>query len=220
MPERAAGGDGGVFVLGLVGRAGSGKSTVARALVAAGAAVIEADRIGHEITDHDPEVRAALTAAYGPDAYGADGTLDRARVAARVFADPAALAELNALVHPRIVGRIRAALAAYRAAGAPASVVVDAALMLDWGLDRDCDAVLAIVAPQALQLARLSASRGWNESEARARLRAQRANEAFEAAADAVIHNTGTREELERAAHEALARLRSARMRRSPHTPS
>jgi len=206
-----SGPDSGVFVLGLVGRAGSGKSSVARALAEDGAAVVEADRIGHEVTDGDPEVRAALARAYGPDVYRPDGALDRARVAARVFSDPAALAELNALVHPRIVARIRGALAAFRRAGRPHVVVVDAALMLDWGLEQDCDAVLAVIAADATQVARLRAARGWTEEEARARLAAQRGNEAFEAAADAVVRNDGTPEALAREARAALARLRASR---------
>jgi dephospho-CoA kinase len=130
-----------------------------------------------------------------------------------VFSDRRALAELNALVHPRIVERIRARLAAFRAAGRPPVVVVDAALMLDWGLEGECDAVLAVVAPEPMQVERLRAARGWTEDEARARLAAQRGNAAFEAAADVVLHNEGTLEALERAAREALARLRAGRGR-------
>src|SRR5690349_20011371 len=96
----------GLFIVGLVGRAGSGKSTVARALAADGTRLIEADAIGHAVTDGDPEVRAALAAEYGPGVYHADGTLDRARVAARVFTDAGARVRLNHLVHPRIVAAI------------------------------------------------------------------------------------------------------------------
>jgi dephospho-CoA kinase len=209
MPDRAE--SRGVFVLGVVGRAGSGKSTVARVLAGASGVIVEADRIGHEVTDRDPDVRAALIRSYGEDVYRADGALDRARVAARVFADPAALAELNALVHPRIVQRIRERIAASRRAGQPSVVVVDAALMLDWRLEEDCDAVVAVVANADAQIERLRESRGWSDAEARARLDVQRSNEAFEAAADAVIRNDGTREALERVAHETLDRLRSAR---------
>src|SRR5262245_61971495 len=91
----------GLTVIGLVGRAGSGKSTVARALAEDGAQVIEADRVGHEVTDRDPDVRAALQAEYGADVYRSDEGLDRARVAARVFHDRAARARLDALVHPK-----------------------------------------------------------------------------------------------------------------------
>jgi len=204
--RRAAAGDG-IFIVGLVGRAGSGKSTVARAVAAEGALVIEADRIGHEVTDRDTEVRAALEREYGRDVYQEDGTLDRARVAARVFSDPAARSRLDALVHPRILARIRSRLDRMRAAGHRGVVVIDAALMLEWGLERDCDAVLAVVADEAEQVARLMASRGWTGAEARSRLQAQRPNEWFAAAADVTIENHGDIGTLERSARDAMRAL-------------
>jgi len=209
-PRRGAAGDG-LFILGLVGRAGSGKSTVARALARDGAAVIEADRIGHEVTDGDPEVREALVAEYGPDVYRADGALDRGKVAARVFSDAAARARLDQLVHPRILARVWEGLNQLRVAGHRGVVVVDAALMLDWGLERSCDAVLAVVAPEPMQLERLMRSRGWSEDQARARLAVQRTNEAFAAEADLVIDNRGGVAELEQAARAAVVRLRAER---------
>jgi len=201
----------GVFILGLVGRAGSGKSTVANALVADGARLLEADRLGHEITDGDPEVRAALGAEYGPAIYLADGTLDRRRVAARVFTDAAARERLNQLVHPRIVARIRDAIVRLIAQGWQGVVVVDAALMLDWHLERACDSVLAVIASETEQVERLMRARGWSETEARARLAAQRTNEEYARAADAVIENHGTPEALATAARTAVRGLRAAR---------
>src|SRR5206468_5816003 len=135
-PRRAKAHDG-LTVIGLVGRAGSGKSTVARALADDGAQVIEADRLGHQVTDHDPEVRAALEAEYGPHVYRADGTLDRPRVAARIFHDRAARARLDALVHPRILRSIRAEIDELRRTGFHGVVVIDAALMLEWELERE-----------------------------------------------------------------------------------
>jgi dephospho-CoA kinase len=179
----------GLLIVGVVGRAGSGKTTVARILKAQGAQLIEADVIGHQVTDTDPQVRAALEAEYGPNVYRPGGSLDRARVGARVFSDPEALARLNALVHPRIVSAILARIEALRADRYRGPVVVDAALMLDWGLERECDVVLAVVAPEAQQVARLMRSRDWSESDARARLAAQRSNAEFRAAADEVIEN-------------------------------
>lgn len=215
-PARAArprrgGAPDGLTIVGLVGRAGSGKSTVAKALAAAGAELIEADALGHQVTDTDPGVRAALSAEYGPAVYLADGRLDRRRVAAHVFQDAAALARLNALVHPRILRAMRERLDALRAAGFRGVVLVDAALMLDWGFERECDAVLAVVAPEELQLARLIASRGWSEADARARLAAQRTNESFAAAADEVLDNRGSEAELVAAAGAALARIVAGR---------
>jgi dephospho-CoA kinase len=208
--RRAHAGDG-LFILGLVGRAGSGKSTVARAVAADGAAVIAADAIGHEVTDSDAEVRKALEAEYGPDIYLPEGRLDRRRVAERVFSDPAARARLDRLVHPRILQRIWERLNQLRATGHRGVVVVDAALMLDWGLERSCDAVLAVTAPESHQIERLVRERGWTEAEARARLAAQRTNESYASEADMTLENDGDLARLERAARAAAVRLQAER---------
>ncbi len=201
--------DDGLLLVGLVGRAGSGKSSVARVFAARGAAVIDADRLGHEVTDHDPEVRAALLAEYGPAVYLEDGTLNRRLVATMVFSHAAAREHLNRLVHPRIVQRVRAEFARRVAEGWRGTVIVDAALMLDWGFERECDAVIAVVAPEAAQVARLVAARGWSEADARRRLDAQRPEAAFREAADEVIENAGAESALEAAAVAALERVRA-----------
>ena len=178
--RRPAGIDG-LTIVGLVGQAGVGKSSVARALERDGAVVIDADRLGHEVVAEDPRVRAALSAEYGADVYGPDG-LDRRRVAAVVFRDAAARKRLNGLVHPGIVARIRAKLDALRAEAFRGVVVVDAALLLDWGFERECDLVLAVVAPRAAQLERLRAQRNWNAEDAGRVLDAQRSAAALRAA--------------------------------------
>lgn len=211
--RRAPAGDG-LFVVGLVGRAGSGKSAVASALAADGAFVIEADLVGHEVTDQDPGVRAALALEYGDDIYRPDGRLDRERVAARVFGDQAARARLDRLVHPRLVARLEERMQELRARGACGVVVLDAALLLEWGLERDCDAVIAVTAPQSEQIRRLMHNRGWTEAEARSRLMAQRTDEAFSAAADVALDNTGSIEDLAWRARAAVAALRAARAER------
>lgn len=206
----------GLLLVGLVGRAGSGKSTVAAALAGLGALVLDADAIGHEVTDRDPAVREAMLRDYGPAVYLDDGRLNRRLVATKVFADAGALERLNALVHPRILRRLRERIAALPAEGFRGTVVIDAALMLDWAFERECDAVLAVVAPEEAQVARLVRARGWTEAEAKRRLAAQRPNDWFAAAADEVIDNRGTEAELAAAAAAALERL--SRARRAPGT--
>jgi dephospho-CoA kinase len=206
--RRRAAGDG-LFIVGLIGRAGSGKTTVARALEKDGAHVIDADRVGHEVADGDPAVRAGLVAEYGPGVYRADGTLDRAQVAARVFHDADARARLDRLVHPRLVERIRAAIGGLRSEGFRGVVVVDAALLLRWGFERECDAVIAVVAPEDEQVARIVRGRGWSEAEARARLAAQDSSTVLAAAADVTLDNRGSADALVRAAREAVVRLRA-----------
>lgn len=206
-PRRA-----GPFVLGLVGPAGAGKSTVARALAAAGARVVDADRLGHEVTQRDAEVRAALINEYGATVYRADGTLDRAQVAARVFRDPVALARLNQLVHPRILEHLRGAIAQAESEGFHGALVFDAALLLDWGFERECDAVLAVLAPRAQQVARLTSTRGWTAEEAERRLAAARSDDSFRALADHVLLNDGS----EAQAVDAATRWLSAQLAARP----
>jgi dephospho-CoA kinase len=203
--------DDGLFIVGLVGRTGSGKSTVARALAEDGAVVIEGDALGHDVTDRDPEVREALIAEYGRDIYLADGALDRGRVAARVFSDPGARSRLDRLVHPGILQRIHARLERLRREGFRGVVVLDAALLIEWGLERGCDAVIAVTAPEPDQIGRLMRSRGWSQEEARHRLGAQRPQEWFSAAADSTLENRGTPEDLERDAREGVARFKARR---------
>jgi dephospho-CoA kinase len=201
----------GPWVLGLAGPAGAGKSLIAAALAADGARVLDADRIAREITERDPDVRAGLAAEYGAGVYRADGTLDRAAVAARVFSDPEALARLNRLVHPRLVARLREGIADAARDGFAGTLVVDAALLFDWGFERDCDAVLAVVAPEALQVERLTAARGWSAHEARRRIANARGAASFRALADDVVVNDASPAAAVAAARAAVARLRAAR---------
>ncbi|MEO5617174.1 MAG: dephospho-CoA kinase [Candidatus Eisenbacteria bacterium] len=201
-------GDDPLWIVGLVGRAGSGKSTLARAFAARGFPVLDADRVGHEVAERDPEVRAALSVEHGPEVYWADGTLDRARVAARVFRDPAALARLNALVHPRIVAKLGEALDSLRERGYRGGVIVDAALILNWGFERECDLLVAVTAPEPELVSRLMRARGWSEEDIRARLAAQPTDERLAAAADLVLENRGSESELvETALREIAARM-------------
>jgi len=209
----------GLFIVGIVGRTGSGKSTVAAAFAADGAVVLSGDALGHEVTDRDPEARRALIAEYGDGIYRADGTLDRPRVAARVFSDPGARARLDRLVHPRLVHLIRERIGGLSTRGFRGVVAIDAALLLEWGLERECDAVIAVVAPPALKVDRLARARGWTRDEVRARLAAQRTDEDFAAAADETLENRGSPAELEASARRALARLLKPAADLGPHTP-
>jgi dephospho-CoA kinase len=195
----------------------AGGKALARELVPASGAspadtrVLDADRMGHDITNRDPAVRAALAAEYGAGVYRADGTLDRAQVAANVFRDPAALARLNALTHPRILERLRADVERAGREGFRGTILVDAALLLDWGFERECDGVVAVVAPRALQLERLRTTRGWSADEATRRLANARTNEQFAALADEVVVNDRDEAHGVRELKTAIARLLAKR---------
>lgn len=127
------------MVLGLTGRYCAGKDAVARILERRGFRVLDVDRIGHEVLEQRREEAAA---AFGPAVRRADGSIDRRQLGRIVFADPAALARLEAIVHPAMVERVRALAAAERAAGR--DVAVNAAILRRMGLDGLCDAVCEV----------------------------------------------------------------------------
>ncbi len=160
-----------VPVIGLVGGVGAGKSTVARLMAEEGCRVVDADRIAHAVLRR-PEIKARIREAFGAGVFGPDGEVDRRRLGEVVFADPAARARLEAVVHPPILARLRRAIARARAAR-PRAVVLDAPLILEKGLAEWCDFVVYIRAPTTVRRRRLRKARGWSLAEIQRREAAQ-----------------------------------------------
>jgi dephospho-CoA kinase len=157
--------------IGITGPIGCGKSTVAGWLGELGATVIDADRIARDVVEPGEPAFDAVLAAFGPEVRGADGELDRAALGRLVFADPAALRRLEAIVHPAVRPRILAALVAAETTGRPAAVV-EAIKLVEGGLAGLCDEVWLVTCDRAVQRARVLA-RGAEPSDADARIRAQ-----------------------------------------------
>ncbi len=178
--------------IGLTGGIGSGKSTVARLLAHQGAVLVDADRIAREVVEPGTPGLAAVAEAFGDGVLGPDGSLDRAALAAVVFADPDARRRLDGIVHPLVRHR-----AAELVAAAPddAVVVQDVPLLVETGQASSFDLVLVVEADLEARLARL-VDRGLAEDDARARIAAQATDEQRRAVADVVLDNSGTQEEL------------------------
>jgi len=157
--------------IGLTGPIGCGKSTVAAWLAERGAVVVDADEIARAVTAPGEPAHAAVLERFGDAVRGADGALDRAALARVVFADPDALADLEAIVHPAVRPRILAAIEAADAAGAPA-VAVEAIKLVEGGLAVLCDEVWLVTCGRAAQRARLAA-RGVAQADAERRIAAQ-----------------------------------------------
>ncbi|HXF83097.1 MAG TPA: dephospho-CoA kinase [bacterium] len=181
-------------VIGLTGGIAAGVSLVAGMFRALGAVVIDADRIAREIVAPGTEAYRRIVEAFGGDLVQPDGTLDRRRLAQRVFADPAARRRLNAITHPEIRRRIHAELERLRAERPDAVVLVDIPLLLDTvGPDAfELDGVIVVLAHREQQISRLMARDGLSREDAERRLAAQRPVAEKAAEADWVIDNTGT----------------------------
>ncbi|HVE74316.1 MAG TPA: dephospho-CoA kinase [Mycobacteriales bacterium] len=185
-----------MLIVGLTGGIGSGKSTVSRLLASYGAVVIDADVVAREVVRPGSPGLAAVVEAFGPEVLLPDGSLDRAALGSRVFADPEALARLNGLTHPLVRARMSELTEQARVAGA--SVVVhDVPLLVESGLAPSYDVVVVVAAEVATQVNRLVATRQLSVAEATARVEAQAPLAAKLAAATHVVRNEGTLAELE-----------------------
>ena len=193
--------------VGLTGGVASGKSTVALLLAELGARVIDSDLIAREVVEPGTPGLAALVEEFGPRVLAADGSLDRAALGSRVFADEPARRCLEGLLHPRIRAR-----AAELEAAAPSGTVVvhDIPLLVESGQADAFDAVLVVDVPAEVQVERMVRLRGMSEADARARLRAQASREERRAVATHLLDNTGTAEDLRERVAEVFAELSSA----------
>jgi dephospho-CoA kinase len=161
--------------IGLTGPIGCGKSTVAGWLGELGAVVIDADRVARQVTAPGAPALPQIAATFGEDLIDEDGSLDRAALGRIVFADPGALAALEAIVHPAVRPVILQEMAAAERAGA-AAVVVEAIKLVEGGLASLCDEVWLVLCSPDAQLARVvvrAVARGAGASEAEARIAAQ-----------------------------------------------
>lgn len=178
-----------MFAVGLTGGIGSGKSTVADLFAELGTPVIDTDVIARELTAPGTETLAAIRAVFGEAVMQADGTLDRAALRRRVFADSGARRQLEAILHPRIRQAVERALGTLAAP----YVLIVIPLLVETGGYRDMlDRVLVVDCPEEVQIARVVARSGLFHDEVKAILAAQAGRAERTAAADDIIANTTT----------------------------
>jgi len=193
-------------VVGLTGGIASGKSVAARVLAGLGVGIVDADQLAREVVAPGSDGLAAVVAAFGSEVLTADGSLDREKVAARVFREPEARKMLQAITHPRIGMRSAERLAELAATATP-YVVYDAPLLVEVGAHKGLDALIVIAAPRDTQIARAVARDGMAPDEAERRIAAQLPLADKVAVADYVVNNDGSLEALEaavRATHQRI----------------
>lgn len=173
--------------VGLTGGIGSGKSTVAGMFADRGAVVIDADIIAREVVRPGQPALQEITETFGPDVVSDTGELDRAGLASIVFTDEKALAQLNAITHPRIAARTQELMAA---ADPDAVVVYDMPLLVENNLTEGWDWVVVVEAPLSQRIDRLR-ERGVGADNMEQRMAAQASDAQRRAVADVVIVNDG-----------------------------
>jgi dephospho-CoA kinase len=176
------------LLIGLTGNIGTGKSTVAGMLAELGVEVIDADRVAHQVMRAGTPVHARIVEAFGPEVLDADGEIDRARLGAIVFVDPAALARLETIVHPATLRAIDRRVAHTSAD----VVVVEAIKLIEAGMADACDSVWVTTCRPEQQVYRIVGGRGLSRAEAERRVRAQPPQEHKIARADVVVDTAGS----------------------------
>jgi len=174
-------------VIGLLGGIGAGKSLVAAQFAKLGCAVVDADRVGHELLKR-PAIRQALVTQFGKAILDPSGEVDRRRLGEVAFANAENLRAMEAIIHPELWRRVTQAVEAARRTDVPA-VVLDAALILEKGLDRLCDCLVYIKVSAEVRRARTRQSRGWTSSETARREAVQVSLKVKRGRADYIVDN-------------------------------
>lgn len=184
-----------MITIGLTGGIGSGKSLVARMLAEKGAALINADQVGHQSYRKGTPVYQRLVASFGRDILDEDGEIDRRKLGQRVFAEPRERERLNAIVWPEMARMMAQELEALRSQGKPVAVL-EAAVLIEAGWRPLADEVWVVLASPRVTRQRLVETKGMSPEQADARIRSQLSNVERRRHADVVIENSRTLEEL------------------------
>ena len=195
-----------MILVGLTGGIGSGKSTVSALLAARGAHIIDADAVTRDVQQPGSRVVAAIAARFGDRVVDGDGGLRRADLADIVFADPDALRDLNAIVHPAVGAEINRRVNSL--ASSDAVVVLDIPLLTE-NPRGELQGKIVVDVPVEVQVERLVRYRGFTESDARARIARQSSREDRLTGADFVIDNAGAVDDLDAQIDQLWEWLRS-----------
>ena len=195
-------------IIGLTGGIGSGKSTVSRMLKDEGFPIVDADLISREVVEPGQPALGRLAEAFGPSVLNDDGSLNRGELARLAFADEEHTKLLNDITHPAINDRTREQFNALRNAGTEAAIY-DMPLLIEEGFDRLMDLVVVVDVAASTRLERLVQQRGLDRKDAEARIVRQIDDETRRAAADVIIDNHGTLEDLKPQVADLAQKIRA-----------
>ena len=185
--------------VGLTGNIGCGKSTAAKYLADLGAYIIDADAIGHGLLHSGTETFSRIVSEFGPEILNKAGGIDRGKLGKVVFALPERLEFLNSLMHPAVRAEVGRRISEISAGDPHAVIIVESALMVETGFFRQFDHIIVVTCERGIQLRRTEERTGLTRQEVEARLSRQMSEDEKVHAADFVIDNSGSFEDLQRA---------------------
>ena len=191
--------------VGITGGIGSGKTEARNTLRRGGYPVLSADDIAKSIARSNPSVRKRITRLLGPEAFRADGTLNRSVIASLVFGNRRKERALNAIIHPEVLKEIRRQFRSFERQGIRVAFV-EAALIFESGMDRDLDVVVVVDAPRETRIRRVLKRNGGSRRAVEKRMAAQWPSGRRNRKADIIVRNTGSIRDL-RSKVKFLARL-------------
>ncbi len=196
--------------VGLTGGLASGKTFAANEFQRLGCAILQADRVGHEVLADDAEARRLIIEAFGPQVANPSGAIDRQALAGIVFKDKARLERLNAIVHPRVFERIDQFFATIEDAGSGAVAIVEAAIMIESGSYVRYDRLVLAACSTETQIHRYMEREGTGRDQAEARIARQMPLDEKRRYADFVIDTNGSEADTTRQVREVFGKLRTA----------
>ncbi len=197
-----------MLVVGLTGGVASGKTAVSQILREEGAYLIDADQIARELVQPQTPAWRELRRVFGTEILREDGSIDRKRLAAKVFSDPEQRKVLNQILHPRIRAEMNRRAKEIGQKDLDAIVVIDAALIVETGHYKEMDRLIVVTSTEEQQIERLRSREGASEEEAQRILASQIPLEDKLRLADFVIRNEGSFEETRRRAKEVFEELK------------
>ena len=196
-----------LYLIGLTGPTGAGKSTVASLFEQKGVPVIDCDRIARQVVEKGTPGLAALCREFGEDILNADQTLNRSRLAQKAFSSPQGSIRLNEITHPLITDEILRILKRLEEKGHLAALL-DAPLLFEAGLEKICDTTIAVLAAKEERLKRILLRDGITKEAALLRMSAQKDNAFYESRAVRLLYNDSTAERFASEASRLFEALR------------
>lgn len=194
-------------IIGLTGGPGVGKTEVTKILTKRGVKVISADAIGHRLLEDDRRIWRKLIALFGYDVLTKDGIFDRQKIGMIVFNDFEKLAEFNEIIHPLLLKQLRREILNLKHKGRDRIIVVDAALIFEWGIAHWFDLILVVNVPRKERIERICRT-GLSRHQAQRRMASQLPHKDKVALADYVINNDKDRKSLEKNVDKFISEMR------------